>query len=68
MTNEQCLHENRNSLVILGGHQMGHEMSELDTIYQYDPVTEDWVLRDETLLGARGSFGMVLVDENSLNC
>ena len=38
------------------------------TIYQYDPVAEDWVLRNETLMGARGSFGMVLVDENSLNC
>ena len=38
------------------------------TIYQYDPVAEGWILREEALQGARGSFGMVLVDENSLNC
>ena len=39
-----------------------------NTIYQYDPVLETFFLREETLLDGKGSFGMVLVDENSLNC
>ena len=37
-------------------------------IYQYDPVEEIWILRDEKLMGSRGKFGMVMVDESFLNC
>ena len=39
-----------------------------NTIYQYDQYSEDWVLRDESLLLGRGTFGMVLVGQDSVNC
>ena len=54
---------NRNSLVILGGHQMGHEMSELDTIYQYDAARELWKRMDKRLRRPRKSFVAIPLPE-----
>ena len=49
--------------MILGGQHMGHEMSELDTIYQYDAGRELWKRMDKKLKRRRKSFVAISLPE-----
>ena len=40
----------------MGGHRMGGDLEELDTIYQYDPIKEQWSLLGKRLRRKRTSF------------
>jgi hypothetical protein len=52
----------RNSLVILGGHEMGNGV-ELDTIFQYDAHRELWKKMDKRLGRPRKSFVAIPLPE-----
>ena len=54
----------RNSLVIMGGNEMGGSSTELDTVFQYDPVHELWKRMDKKLKRRRKSFVAVSLPEH----
>ena len=41
--------------------------SKYDTVFEFDPVTFDWVLRDERLVTARFGHGVVAIPNRLLN-
>lgn len=43
-------------MLILGGHEMGGDLDELDLVYQYDPTKEIWTVLNQRLQSTRTSF------------
>lgn len=46
---------------------MGGDLRELDTLYQYDPIEDKWVLLEDRLRTRRTSFTAILLPQE-LNC
>ncbi len=57
------------SFLVLGGFE--DEASPdvfYDSVYEYDPVAEDWVERPERMKDPRQQFGLVFVDREVVGC
>ncbi len=54
------------TFLVIGG--FDGSSTRLDTIYQYDPNSESWVLRPERLASPRGAMGAVLTGPPLANC
>ena len=54
----------QNTFLVVGGYD---SPTYLTTIYQYDPNTEDWITRDETIL-PREVFTAFLIPDDIVTC
>ncbi|TRY75090.1 hypothetical protein TCAL_13207 [Tigriopus californicus] len=55
-TRQRPINHLRNAMLILGGHEMGGDLDELDLVYQYDPMKEIWTVLNQRLRSTRTSF------------
>ena len=58
----------KEGLLLVGGHTDSHSPNALDTLYYYNPATDDWDLLSQSLDGGKWHLQAYLVPDSFITC